>query len=380
MQIVFISNFINHHQVHVADELYRVLNGNYWFIETERMPDSFINSGYPDYSTRPYVIKSYTSSSVLNDAINLAYSADVVVIGSAPEYFVSKRIHDNKLTFRYSERWFKSKPWYLTGPRGWINIYKNHIRHRNKPVYMLCASAFTAKDVNTLGAYLNKCYKWGYFTKVDELDINTIRNNTLTPSDTVRIMWCSRFLRWKHPELPVELAARLKDKGYNFVIDMFGSGDDSPRIKELSKNLKVEKYINFKGNLPNDMILNEMRRHHIFLFTSDRNEGWGAVLNEAMSCDCAVICSDEIGSVPFLIQDGVNGLIFRSRNLDSLEDKVVELLESPEKQSELSRNARRTMSEVWNPENAARQLINLVSAIKNNDEQQIPKYGPCSKA
>ena len=98
MLVVFISNFINHHQVHVADELYKLLDGNYCFIETESMPDSFVKTGYPDYSMRPYVIKSYTSSEALNDAINLANNADVVVIGSAPEYFVKKRILDNKLT------------------------------------------------------------------------------------------------------------------------------------------------------------------------------------------------------------------------------------------------------------------------------------------
>jgi glycosyltransferase involved in cell wall biosynthesis len=40
----------------------------------------------------------------------------------------------------------------------------------------------------------------------------------------------------------------------------------------------------------------------VFIFTSDRNEGWGAVLNEAMGSGCAVVAADLIGSVPYLIE------------------------------------------------------------------------------
>lgn len=377
MKIAFISNFINHHQVHVADELYKIVGDGYKFIETEPMPDEFIKNGYPDYSQRPYVVKAYSSSSILEYAKKYAYNADVVVIGSAPEYFVSQRIHDNKLTFRYNERWFKSKPWYLTGITGWINFYKNHIRYRNKPLYMLCASAFTAKDVNTIGAYKNKCFKWGYFTKVEELDLDTLKSNV--NHEYVRIMWCARFIKLKHPELPIKLAARLKQKGYSFVIDMFGTGEELENTKQLAHRLGVFDCVFFKGNRPNDVILEEMKNHEIFLFTSDKNEGWGAVLNEAMSCGCAVIGSDTIGSVPFLIKDGINGLIFKSEDIESLVDRVCQLLDDEVFCSRISLEAYKTMTQVWSPKNAASQFYKLVQAMLMNNDIVILN-GPCSKA
>lgn len=377
MKIVFVSNFINHHQVNVADELYKLCQGQYWFIETNPISEALINSGYPVFS-RPYLIKTYDGMDKMQYAKKTIDEADVVVIGDAPESLVDSRILNNKLTFRYSERWFKSRPWFLTGPRGWVNFYKNHIRHRNKPLYMLCASAYTAKDVNAIGAYKNKCFKWGYFTNVAELDISTIRSKTLIACNKVHIMWCARFLKWKHPELPIKLAAKLKDKGYNFVIDMFGSGDELLKIKKLVKSLKVEEYINFRGNLPNDIILNEMRRHHIFLFTSDRNEGWGAVLNEAMSSGCAVVGSDKIGAVPYLIEDYKNGLIFKSGNLKSLTQKVALLLDHPKLIEALSIEAYNTMRDLWSPQNAARSFLSLVEALNTKDCSKIPMNGPCS--
>ena len=378
MTLVFITNFINHHQVHLADEFYKILGTGYKFIETEPIPESFIKNGYPVYE-RTYVVKAYESAEQSALAHRLAEESDVVIIGSAPENFVAKRIEAGKLTFRYSERWFKSRPWFLTGPRGWINFYRDHIRHRDKPVYMLCASAYTAKDVNTIGAYRNKCFKWGYFTKVDNLEVDAQKRCPSVSADTVSIMWCARFLKWKHPELPVKLALRLKNKGYKFCIDMFGSGEELENTKSLVKKLGVEDVVRFCGNRPNDEILVEMRKHDIFLFTSDQNEGWGAVLNEAMSCGCVVVASDKIGSVPFLIEDGKNGCVFKSGSLNSLESKICYVLDNPEIRDAMANRARHTMESRWSPKNAAEQLIILIKSLQEHNNVRLPKMGPCSK-
>ena len=380
MKIAFYTNFINHHQVHVADELYNAEGVEYTFVATEPMPDSFKKSGYPDYSTRPYLLNAFESIEKKQVALKLAMEADVVIIGSAPEEYVSKRIQAGKLTFRYSERWFKSRPWYLSGPRAWVNYYKNHIRYKNKPLYMLAASAYTANDVYAIGAYKNKVFKWGYFTMVEsakKVEAPTLGASTL---ESTPLMWCARFLKWKHPELPVQLAKRLKEDGYTFTIDMFGSGVEFENTRELIKQLQVEDVVHLRGNLPNKEILQQMQSHEIFLFTSDQNEGWGAVLNEAMSSGCAVVSSNCIGSTPFLIDDGRNGLIFESKNIDSLYYQVKRLIDDSNLRNQLSREAVRTMQDVWSPKNAAKQLLNLIKALQNSDEQSIPLDGPCSRA
>ena len=379
MSIVFITNFINHHQVHLADELYRMTEGEYWLIETVEIPESMIRNGYPRIA-RPYLIKAYGDESKVEMAMRVAYEADVAIIGNAPESFVDRRIEDGKMTFRYSERWFKSRPWFLTGPRGWVSLYKNHIAFRNRPLYMLCASAYMVEDAYAVGAYRDKCFKWGYFTKVEDHDAGADDFRSSTPEKTVHIMWCARFLKWKHPELPVRLAARLKRKGCPFVLDMFGSGEELEGSLRMARRCGVDDVVRFCGNLPNDGILEQMRRHDIFLFTSDRNEGWGAVLNEAMSSGCAVVGSDRAGAVPYLIEDGVNGCVFKSGNMDSLEEKVQFLIDNPGRRKEMATEAYRTMREIWSPQNAARQFLTLVKALRENDDSLIPVSGPCSRA
>lgn len=383
MRLVFITNFVHHHQVPLADELYKILGDDYKYIATDPLPEWLIKGGYDAKIQRTYIVKDYESRETHQYALKLADEADVVIIGSASEEFIKERLKSNKLTFRYSERWFKKRPWFLTGIRGWRNYYLNHIRYNRKPLYLLAASAYTANDAYAIGAYKNKVFKWGYFTQVPTLNVEEVltrrKENRLKRHQDVSILWVARLIGWKHPELPIILAKRLKDDGYKFCIDMFGSGEKETYCRTLAHSLGVEDVVHFQGNRPNDEILEEMRNHDIFLFTSDKNEGWGAVLNEAMSNACAVVASDKIGAVPFLIQDGKNGLIFESQNGESLYRKVKYLMDNPQSREQISRNAYNTMSEFWNPQNAANRLIHL--CINLQKHQSTPyNEGPCSQA
>ena len=380
MKVVFITNYINHHQAPVADEFYRLLGENYCFVATIEMYEWRKKLGYPDFSDRPYLVNAYQSEGLRQKALDLAYHADVVIIGSAPEYFVSNRIKAGKLTFRYNERWFKTRHWYMSGPRAWLNCYRNHIRYKYKPVYMLAASAFTANDVYAIGAYKNKVYKWGYFTTVPVQNGNeTFVPDISSTKTTIRIMWCGRFLKWKHPELPIRLAFMLKAAGYRFKLNMYGEGGNLSTMTALAQKLEVTDVVSFCGSYPNRVILDEMRRHHIFLFTSDNNEGWGAVLNESMSNGCAVVASNRIGATPFLVKDGENGLVFESENLRSLYAKVKILLDDEDLRKRISSNAYQTMSRMWNPKSAAERFIQLANALQQGNDTPFVD-GPCSKA
>ena len=376
MKVAFFTNFINHHQVHVADELYKALGSDYVFVATEEIPQSFKNNGYPDYSDRPYLLKAYLDKN-RTKAIQLAEEVDVMIIGAAPEMYVDRRLALNKLTLRYNERWFKDGYHHLISPRALWYYYNHHTKYRKHNLYMLCASAFTANDVAKVFAYPNKCFKWGYFTRVDELDIDKCLLEKR--NDVVHIMWCARFIAWKHPEMVVKLARKLKDANYSAVIDMFGSGVELERTKQLATQLGVDDVVVFKGNVQNVEILEQMRKHDIYLFTSDKNEGWGAVLNEAMSNGCAVVASDKIGAVPFLVKNRVNGLVFRSESVGSLFENVKYLIDNKQERERMSRNAYDTMLNMWSPANAAQRLLQLMQGLLDGRVLEFEE-GPCSKA
>lgn len=393
IQVVFFSNFINHHQVLLCDELYKQLSGNFIFVETTDMPAEFKRNGYADYSKRSYVLQAWKNEESYKQAEELAISADVAMVGSVEpfDFLVLRSKNTNKLTFEVSERWLKRGLINLLSPNLLKYYYYYYTLFYRKPVYQLCCSSYASNDFYFMHSYIDKCYKWAYFTKVDNINLQ----KDCTRKEPIQIMWCSRFLKLKHAELPVLMAAKLKKEGYKFILNMYGSGEKLEVTKELVRKHNLEDIVNFCGNLPNDELLLEMRNHSIFLFTSDQNEGWGAVANEAMSNGCVLVASKGIGSSPFLIDDGVTGLHFRSprkstgfgnlglfvdkKALDSLYEKVKFLLDNPNEIERLSTNAYKSMVDVWNPKNAAKSLLKLINAIQRNEVNTI-KQGPCSKA
>ena len=379
VKIAFFSNFLNHHQALVADELYRKTNGQYVFVELMQMPEWIAKSGYPDYSAKPYLLQAWKDKSSMFKAKNLAIDAEVALFAGFEVLELEKfRIaNTDKITFDVSERWLKRGIFNLLSTRIMKLYFAYQTGHwSQKPVYKLCSSAFAASDHKKLHMYEGKCFKWGYFTKVPK---EVTRHKKKSDEEPVRMMWCARFLDWKHPELPIKLAALLKDSGYHFHIDMYGTGRMLEKMKQLATRLNINEVLSFCGNKPNAEILEEMGKHDIFLFTSDKNEGWGAVANEAMSQGCVVVGSDEIGSVPYLITDKETGMIFKSCDIDSLFKSVITLIDNPELREFLSENGILAMQYIWSPKNAATSLLNLIHNLQNGIVP-TPNNGPCSLA
>lgn len=387
MKLVFYTNFLNHHQVMVADELFKLLGNEFAFVATMPVDESLLKGG-SDYSTkRDYCVRAYASEQQQSYAMLLAHEAEVCVFGAdAMPYEIVRATEGKGLSFEICERWLKKGWLNLASPRlqKWLLNY--HRYFKSAGFYRLCASAFCKDDDSKLRAYKEHSYKWGYFTKVERFDVEAYPN--VSTSNITPLMWCSRYLMLKHPELPVMMAKRLKEAGYTFRIDMYGDEGNAARhdavypkekLAMLIHELGVEDCVRLMGNRPNQEILEAMRGSDIFLFTSDRLEGWGAVANESMANGCVLVASDAIGSSPYLIEDGFNGFMFKSCDVESLTEKVEWLLTHPTELKRMKRNAYVNMLDVWSPRKAAEALLQLIDDLKNGRDTSIVE-GPCSKA
>ena len=134
MNVVLVSNFMNHHQVALCDELYKLTKGSFVFVETEEMPHSFKIGGYPSFS-RTYVVKAWLDERERQKALTLSRSADVVIgsngKGNIP--FIKDRLKNGMLTFDCSERPLK-KGWInMFSPANVISQFYYHLFFYNKP-------------------------------------------------------------------------------------------------------------------------------------------------------------------------------------------------------------------------------------------------------
>ena len=370
--VVFLSNILTHHQVALSESLWKITEGKYTFIETYKGDRKSQLHG-TGFSKKPYVLGYWDNAEQVN---RLLKDADLVISGSAPEFLVRERIKTGKLLFRYSERPLKRGLELWRYPDRFLRW---HCRNPFwKPIYMLCASAYTARDYKKFGLFKNKTYKWGYFPDTKRYpDIEAM----MAEKDTTEILWCGRFLVLKHPDDVLKVARELKQKQYRFHMKLIGTGDMEESLRRMIQEEELADRVSLLGPMTPVQVREHMEKAGIYLFTSDRQEGWGAVLNESMNSGCAVIASDAIGSVPYLLEDGKNGLVYKSGNVDQLAEKVEHLLERTEEQKRLGLAAYQTITDIWNAEVAAERLVQLAEYILNGAQRgNLFEKGVCSKA
>lgn len=376
MKVVFVSNFMNHHQLPVALEMQKKFDYN--FIATEPIAQEQSKMGYEDMNKKfDFIIRSYESEQAAKLAQQKIDSADVVVFGSCPFKMVEKRIKENKLTFRYSERIFKQKTLIRKfHPIMWKKYFGKCTKFRNKNYYLLCASAYAAKDYAWFGAFKEKAFKWGYFPEVENVDTTELFN-LKKQNKKLKIVWCNRFVKYKHPEMAVEAAKFLKNQNFNFEIEMIGTGPLKEKIEKLIDKSNLKSEIKIIGSIPSSEVKNHLKVADICLLTADKGEGWGAVVNESLNYCCAVLCNKMTGSVPYLVEDGKNGFVYKTKK--QFFAKLKTLAENSEMRYNFGKAGFETMKQTWNAKTAVQNFEKLLKGLKKG-QLNVVEFGPCSKA
>ena len=371
MEAVFLSNFYNHHQMPLSRSFYQMLGDHYLFVETTPLDAERRQMGYQKFE-EPFVCQFGDCPKACMDRIS---QADVVIFGSAPEKLIRERLKKGKLVFQYSERIYKIPPKWYEMPARAAKYYLNRGRFQN--CYLLCASAFASQDYNRTKTYPNRMYRWGYFPETKHYRLEEL----FAGKNRHKILWVGRFLDWKHPDDALLVAERLKKEGYAFQMEFAGTGVMESRLRDMTASMGLDDCVSFLGPVPSNQVRHLMEQVGIFLFTSDRYEGWGAVLNESMNSGCAVVASHAIGSVPYLMKHNENGLIYKSGDVDGIYQNVKYLLDNPGEQQRLGSASYETITGLWNAEVAAQRLITLSEHLLAGEKYpDLFDEGPCSKA
>lgn len=376
MKIVFVSNYYNHHQSAFSEAMHNLIGDGYKFVETMPIEQERLDLGWGEDMYPCFVMRSYISDKAYSDCLGFINDADIVVAGSAPEAMLHRRIKERKIVFRYSERPLKTKIDVMRYLKMLIRLHQLNPYYAN--IYLLCASAYTSVDFSKFGLFKGRCYKWGYFPSAKRYE-NIDR--LISRKKKHSILWAGRFLDWKHPEAVIETAKNLKNDGYDFDLKIIGTGELEEALTEMIRANELSNCVHMLGSMKPAEVRDNMEQSEIYLFTSDKVEGWGAVLNESMNSGCAVVASHVIGSVPFLLKDGENGLIYRDGELDDLYQKTKWLLDYPTERMEMSKKAYWTIRDEWNAENAAQKLLHFSEkVISGKSVQDLYLSGVCSPA
>jgi len=141
-------------------------------------------------------------------------------------------------------------------------------------------------------------------------------------------------------------------RAFNLITDEFpevrlkviGSCNDFSPYKELTDDNHA---IEFHTGMPYAELIPHFERCLFFVLAS-RTEGLPRVLIEAMASGKALIGSN-VGGIPELIEDGVNGLLFESENHEMLADRMRTLLRDERLMRQMGEASYRKAQENYTP-------------------------------
>lgn len=193
-----------------------------------------------------------------------------------------------------------------------------------------------------------------------EVQENIIKNFN---DENLHIIWVGKFDFRK--QLPLALQILKKTQNPKLHLDIYGTGNDKQvqEVYDLAERLQLNQSVTWYGNQPNKIVIEAMKKAHIFLFTSI-SEDTSTVVLEAVSNQLPVVCFDTCG-MGYVINEKIGKKISLSTPQQSIVDfaKVLnELEKNRDLIKEMSKNCKERQCELsW--EKKAQQMIELYKKI-----------------
>ncbi len=217
---------------------------------------------------------------------------------------------------------------------------------------LLPVAKFGEQFFRGLGASEEQIYPFGYFRKAAS-------PATLLPAngDKIELIFVGQLIARKGIDTLLEAVAPLIFKYPQLEVVLIGAGDSEAELKRLARQLCIESRVAFEGVVASDKILQRLTDARALVLPS-RWDGWGLVVNEALSVGLPVFVSDHCGS-SCIVKDGENGFVFRAEDAADLRSKLDEFLADPSRWP-LLRERALEMQEAISIEQAADYLLKCV--------------------
>lgn len=122
---------------------------------------------------------------------------------------------------------------------------------------------------------------------LDLVGIPQLRSKT--DQETLKVMWCGRVSPEKRPDVFIRAVAAA---GESVVANIYGDGVSGKRARRLIRRLGVGHRVTMHGGVPQQDVLEAMKRHHVFVSTSHDFDNQPMVILEAVASGLPVVVCD----------------------------------------------------------------------------------------
>lgn len=188
------------------------------------------------------------------------------------------------------------------------------------------------------------------------------RNNK--KSDFINILVVSFLRERKKIDLILLAIKEISEKHKNFKLIIVGDGPQEKKLKENVVELKLEKFVIFKGRCSQQEIVKYYNQSNVFLNMSQA-EGFATICLEAMASGLAVV-SSRVGGFQDIIEDGLDGYIIDQGDYIAMSKRIIKLIEDPELISQIGNRAQLKIEKSYDWEKAIiPKYLNIYKNILN---------------
>jgi glycosyltransferase involved in cell wall biosynthesis len=238
---------------------------------------------------------------------------------------------------------------------------------------ILAISHFAADFYRELGCTDEQLYPFGYFR--DRPDCATAIREAANLAQ-IEIVFAGQLTHRKGVDLLLDAMRPLLAEYGGLRLTLIGDGDQRAALEAQAAVFGFQDRIAFVGAMAAAEVQGRIAAAHLLALPS-RWDGWGMVINEALSAGVPVAVSTQCGASD-LIRQGVNGYLFRSENVQELRDCLRHFLNQPPAERRAMCRAARFTGDSVAADIAARYLIDCLKHMTgmSNDKPIAPWLAP----
>jgi glycosyltransferase involved in cell wall biosynthesis len=201
-----------------------------------------------------------------------------------------------------------------------LEFSKQYSRLIFKYAYKLVSPSIYLKE-----AFEKKGYQKVYFVP------NTIKieNYFYLERDfqPIKLLWVRSLSKIYNPSLAIQVLRQLQDEGMEVSLCMVGPDSEGSlkKLKKLTRDLKVS--VAFTGKLSKLEWRGLSVNYNIFINTTNYDNMPVSVI-EAMALGLPIV-STNVGGMPYLIRDGVDGLLVPSNDVVAFANAIKRVVNNP---------------------------------------------------
>ena len=223
------------------------------------------------------------------------------------------------------------------------NLQGGNLPWRLKNHKKLCNLIFNHASLNVAPSHylLTEFTNAGYTVELIPNPVNIEKYTFKQRSKiTPKIIFVRAFKEIYNPPMAVEMLNLLLKKYPDAELVMFGPHlDDSWHKTEATiKKYGLEEKAKMPGSVSQEEWGKASENFNVFINTTNFDNTPFSVI-EGMALGLPVV-STNVGGIPYLIQDGENGLLTEKQNPQMMADRISELIENPELVEKLSKAGR----------------------------------------